>query len=247
MELLLFLLMAHLIGDFYAQPLPWVVCRTTHHWRSGGLWKHVAVHAALNTVVVAFFAPSWWAGMAAVVAIVGSHLLTDVWKSYRQDILRFFLLDQAVHIIILLLVAWWFSDLTVESLIGLTKHVFTPDNLRIALAYVVAWRPASIFIAKALKPHTDALQQHAGAPDGRQGLLFAGAWIGYLERSLALSFVLLEQFAGIGFLVATKTVFRFGDLTKERDMRLTEYMILGTLMSFSVALFAGWVIAGQTP
>ena len=50
----------------------------------------------------------------------------------------------------------------------------------------------------------------------------------------------MGQFAGIGFLVATKTIFRFGDLTKNKDMKLTEYMMLGTLLSYAIALLVGW-------
>ena len=76
--------------------------------------------------------------------------------------------------------------------------------------------------------------------DENIGLLSAGAWIGYIERCLAISFIFMGQFAGIGFLVATKTIFRFGDLTKNKDMKLTEYMMLGTLLSYAIALFVGW-------
>ena len=52
--------------------------------------------------------------------------------------------------------------------------------------------------------------------------------------------ILMGQFAGIGFLVATKTIFRFGDLTNSKDMKLTEYMMLGTLLSYAIALLVGW-------
>jgi hypothetical protein len=72
------------------------------------------------------------------------------------------------------------------------------------------------------------------------GLVSAGSWIGYIERCLAISFIFMGHFAGIGFLVATKTIFRFGDLTKNKDMKLTEYMMLGTLLSYAIALLVGW-------
>ena len=66
--------------------------------------------------------------------------------------------------------------------------------------------------------------------------------MGYFERCLIISFILIGQFAGVGFLLAVKTIFRFGDLTKEHDMKLTEYMMLGTLLSFSSALLLGWIV-----
>ncbi len=57
---------------------------------------------------------------------------------------------------------------------------------------------------------------------------------------LVLAFIFTGNFTGVGFLVAAKTIFRIGDLTKNNDMKLTEYMMLGTLMSFSIALIVGW-------
>ena len=109
-------------------------------------------------------------------------------------------------------------------------------------------KPASVIISLALKKHTDSLTQHSnGSTENTTieeneniGLVSAGAWIGYIERCLAISFIFMGQFAGIGFLVATKTIFRFGDLTKNKDMKLTEYMMLGTLLSYAIALFIGW-------
>ena len=49
----------------------------------------------------------------------------------------------------------------------------------------------------------------------------------------------MGQFAGIGFLVATKTIFRFGDLTSSKDRKLTEYILIGTLLSFGLAIIFG--------
>ena len=40
----------------------------------------------------------------------------------------------------------------------------------------------------------------------------AGHFIGLLERVLMLSFILLGEYGGVGFLLAAKSIFRFGDL-----------------------------------
>ena len=52
----------------------------------------------------------------------------------------------------------------------------------------------------------------------------------------------LDQFAGVGFLLAAKSVFRFGDLSASKDKKLTEYVMLGTLLSVSVTLFVGLMV-----
>ena len=71
----------------------------------------------------------------------------------------------------------------------------------------------------------------------------AGQNIGYLERVLVLTFILLNQFAAIGFLLAAKSVFRFGDLRQSEDKKLTEYVMLGTLTSFALTIAVGLLVS----
>ncbi|MDD3925251.1 MAG: hypothetical protein PHT33_01180 [bacterium] len=63
----------------------------------------------------------------------------------------------------------------------------------------------------------------------------AGRIIGVLERFLVYIFVLRGQFAAIGFIMAAKGFTRF----KELDSRpFAEYVLIGTLLSVSLALLA---------
>jgi hypothetical protein len=45
----------------------------------------------------------------------------------------------------------------------------------------------------------------------------------------------------VGFLIAAKSVFRFGDLKESKDRKLTEYILVGTLVSFGLAIFTALV------
>ena len=238
MELLLLLLTAHFIGDFYLQPAKWVECRNNNHLKSPGLWKHVLVHTLLNTVVFFLSDLSVLQAIIATAFISVSHLLTDYWKSHSKKNLTYFLLDQTIHLIIITMVWAYFSGITLAQLTMFLSSLFTAKNMLIAMAYLLVCKPASVIISLALKKHTESLITENENQD--TGLVSAGAWIGYIERCLALSFMFMGQFAGIGFLVATKTIFRFGDLTKNKDMKLTEYMMLGTLLSYAIALLVGW-------
>ena len=65
----------------------------------------------------------------------------------------------------------------------------------------------------------------------------AGKYIGILERLFV--FILLNQWSAIGLLIAAKSVFRFGDLSRAKDRKLTEYILIGTLISFGLAIFIG--------
>jgi len=59
--------------------------------------------------------------------------------------------------------------------------------------------------------------------------------------ALIFLFVSLGQPASIGFLVAAKSIFRFGEL-KDRGNRMeAEYITIGSLMSFGWAITTGYL------
>ena len=63
-----------------------------------------------------------------------------------------------------------------------------------------------------------------------------GRTIGALERALALTLVLLGEYAAIGWIIAAKSLARFKAL---EDREFAEYFLIGTLASFLLALVAG--------
>lgn len=243
MALLILLLAAHFIGDFYLQKLNWVNCRNKNHYKSLGLFKHVLTHMALYSVVFLFAEIPLLQTLLAIAVISTTHLVVDLWKSYQKHNLTYFLIDQLIHILIICVIWAYLSGYNFTQASAFIIGMMTPQNLIIAMAYLLVCRPASIIIALALKKHTDSLTNEEDKKDKNAniGLVSAGAWIGYIERCLAISFIFMGQFAGIGILVATKTIFRFGDLTKNKDMKLTEYMMIGTLISYAIAILIGWV------
>lgn len=71
----------------------------------------------------------------------------------------------------------------------------------------------------------------------------AGEWIGYIERSPILTFAITGNIEAVGFLLAAKSVFRFGDLNKAKEIKITEYVLLGTLTSFTNALLVAFAFS----
>src|SRR5438309_127262 len=63
-----------------------------------------------------------------------------------------------------------------------------------------------------------------------------GRTIGALERALALTLVLLGEYAAVGWIIAAKSLARFKAL---EDREFAEYFLIGTLASFLLALLAG--------
>ena len=71
----------------------------------------------------------------------------------------------------------------------------------------------------------------------------AGVVIGILERILALTLILTNQYTVVGLVFAAKSIVRFPQLS---DKKFAEYFIVGTLASFLFALitglFARWLL-----
>lgn len=75
----------------------------------------------------------------------------------------------------------------------------------------------------------------------KQGLPRGGKTIGVLERLLVFMFVLAGKPEGAGFVIAAKSVFRIGELTNKQDKDHAEYIMIGTLRSFTYALAIAFI------
>ncbi|HLR77030.1 MAG TPA: hypothetical protein VK106_05175, partial [Balneolaceae bacterium] len=105
-------------------------------------------------------------------------------------------------------------------------------------SYLLVMRPIGFFIEKL----TFRWNTELNSLDSFDGLNNAGTWIGYLERLIILTFILFGHYGAIGFLIAAKSIFRFnGRVHTERDRKMTEYVLIGTLLSFTLAIFTGIV------
>jgi hypothetical protein len=108
----------------------------------------------------------------------------------------------------------------------------------IILSYYVALFPAGWGISSFLSRYEKEIESG-------KGLKNAGKYIGWLERFLIVTFVWAGEISAIGFIIAAKSVFRFGEIKDKENRKLAEYILIGTLSSFSTALaiayFAKWI------
>ncbi|MGI5819089.1 MAG: hypothetical protein ACOX9R_13450 [Armatimonadota bacterium] len=75
------------------------------------------------------------------------------------------------------------------------------------------------------------------------GIPNAGALIGQLERTLILFLVLADVASGIGLLVAAKSILRFGEVKDAENRKMAEYVLIGTLASFTFAIPVAYATA----
>src|SRR5205807_7217299 len=68
----------------------------------------------------------------------------------------------------------------------------------------------------------------------------AGLYIGWLERFLLLTALLLQSPGTAGLILAAKAIARYPEFKSEH---FAEYFLIGTLLSFSLAVLGGAVLA----
>ncbi|MGQ8363672.1 DUF3307 domain-containing protein [Glaciecola sp. 1036] len=230
------LLCIHFVADFFLQKDAWIQSKIKFKIKSIGLLKHVLVHLVLNAIVLFIlldgFALNYF---IALFTIVLTHYAIDIWKCYQVFSIRAFLIDQCAHILILFAVSLYLNNHNMASVISQSHQLLNVQTLAVITAYIFVSRPLSFVIQLTLNPYTKVLTKDKD----NQGLENAGEWIGILERFLVLTFILIGQYSGVGFLLAAKSVFRFGDMRQQKDRKLTEYIMLGSLLSIGTALIVG--------
>ncbi|WP_235630778.1 hypothetical protein [Aliivibrio fischeri] len=75
------------------------------------------------------------------------------------------------------------------------------------------------------------------------GLVAGGELIGYLERVLILTFTLVGSYSAVGFVLAAKSIFRFGELNKSNDRSMTEYVLIGSMLSVVITTLLGTLVS----
>ena len=224
LDLLFRLLIAHVLGDFLLQPRSWVRERTEKHHRSVALYMHGVLHGLLALLALGDL--SRWP-LALLVII--THIAIDLLKSYKDPkSTRWFVIDQALHALVLFGIWSWISGYAPSE--ELRAVWFDERTLAFILAVIVLTRPVGFLIAV----FTGRWSTQLG--DRADNLPNAGLWIGIIERLLILTFVLGGMMEAVGFLLAAKSVFRFGDLRDAHDRMRTEYVLIGTLLSFGIAV-----------
>ncbi|MBI1306632.1 MAG: DUF3307 domain-containing protein [Bacteroidetes bacterium] len=224
MTSLLLILLAHIIGDFFLQPYRWVEVKEATKGRSKYLFYHVGIHIVLMLLAVKFF--NW-----IPVLIIGvCHYFIDLSKlSFQKQNTRvqWFVGDQILHITSILVVWYFWHDSLNTWIDGKIPDYW----LAYGIGVLFLTRPMSITMGEVLKPFS---QNIPGQND--QSLSKAGRYIGMLERVLVFVFITGQHWEAVGFLIAAKSVFRFGDLRESKQRKLTEYILIGTLLSFGTAM-----------
>ncbi|UWX61921.1 DUF3307 domain-containing protein [Chryseobacterium oranimense] len=225
------LILAHLLGDFILQPNSWVADKERRKLKSPYLYLHVLIHTVLSFIFL-WNTDLWWAALL----VGGTHFMIDSSKLIFQTVKnkkRWFFIDQLLHILVIAGISFYYKEFSFEFLQN-------QEVLKVVMAALFLTTPASIFIRILLSSWTPVPETQSSLQT--ESLSSAGKYIGILERLLVFTFIMVNHWEGVGFMVAAKSVFRFSDLAQAKQRKLTEYVLIGTLLSFGLAVLTGILI-----
>lgn len=152
-------------------------------------------------------------------------------KKYMDKERLLFFIDQAVHIIIILLIG---EFLLKGNLNNVSAGLVNVTYLRWLLLLLLITKPANIIFKIAFKKY----ELEKSANDVTEA--GAGALIGSLERILSIIFLAINSISAIGLIYTAKSIARFKQI--EENRRFAEYYLIGTLYSILFALVSYYLI-----
>lgn len=223
--LFLSLLLAHLLGDFLLQPTTWVKDKKKKKIKSKYLYYHIGLHFLLLLITTQFSSKY----LVGILFLALSHLGIDCAKLYfekKKTAKLWFFGDQLLHFVMIAVVVYCYFPYEIPF-----ANLYSQQSLALITALVLVTYVSAIVLKVLLsKWSAQIIKTDSGNTNN------AGKYIGILERLFIFFFVVINFWEGIGFLLAAKSIFRFGDLKESKDVRLTEYILIGTLLSFGLGI-----------
>jgi hypothetical protein len=246
---LLAIYLAHLLSDFVFQTDRLVEQKRRGHFLAYLL--HGVIHYVSAVLIAAFvlhgslFALRTHLVIAALTLV---HLVIDFAKiglARRQpafDGTVAYVSDQILHFVTVTFAAALLSPAAPISELGaLLQHFRAIPNkfLAVPVIYAGVVFGGGYLIRFLVRSLAEGIKSDSRQNGGEQ-LQNAGLFIGWLERFLVVSALLLQSPAMIGLILTAKSIARYPEFKSER---FAEYFLIGTLLSISVALLGGALLA----
>ena len=246
LEALLIFSLGHLLTDFVFQTTALVERKKKGH--VGAYVQHGLTHYFAVAGVAALADPAHFSHVgfhATIGALTIVHLMID-WAKLRltssgriSDGVLTFLLDQFLHFVSIAAAVFFCTGMRVTDILNLLR-LLQPHRdsiLTVVVVYVATVFGAGYVVRYLTKPLLKNLPEGVGQT--REELRNAGLYIGWLERILVLTAVLLRSPSTIGLVLTAKSIIRFPEL---KSGRFAEYFLIGTLLSLLFAIGAGVIL-----
>ena len=241
------LLLAHILVDFVFQNQKSISDKNTKELKSYHFWVHVLLSGLITYLIL-----QQWSNWFIPLLIIVTHGLIDYWKIKKEkkiaewnksnpepkdhkSVTACFFIDQALHILAII-ISWLFLINAFDKVIPFIQTTLTDlKSISIGTALILITWPVGIIIGKITEPFRKELDQS-------DSLNKAGQYIGAFERLLVFTFILIGQYPAIGFLIASKSILRITRDGADDARKKTEYVLIGTLISFTMATAVGLLV-----
>jgi hypothetical protein len=240
------LYLAHLLTDFVLQPDQMV----TRKKRGAALAyvQHGAIHFFAAALFLAFAIPGLAVRMDFYGFILGLtvvHLGID-WLKLRlvgsgklEDGAATFLGDQAIHTLTVFLTAWLIIRPPFLTLLAKIHWVQSAIEkpLLVLVVYIAVIFGGGYIVRFLTKPLTKQDMSILGETTNE--MQNAGMYIGWLERFVVLTALVLHSPATVGLILTAKSIARYPEM---KSVRFAEYFLIGTLLSMSLGIIGGLIL-----
>lgn len=240
------LYLAHLVTDFVLQPDRLVTQKKRGSALAYG--EHGGIHLLAAVLFLGVARPELWRhagfyGFAAGLTVV--HLGMD-WSKIRlvrsgwiEDSATTFLGDQFLHFLTVCLAAFLIirpssPDLT-AAIRGL--QLGSEKTLLLLVVYVGVIFGGGYVVRFLTKPLLKTDLRELGETTNE--LQNAGMYIGWLERFVVLTALVLQSPATVGLILTAKSIARYPEL---KSVRFAEYFLIGTLLSLIIGMMGGLIL-----
>ena len=235
------MLIGHFLGDFYFQSDQLATKKLNDNI---ALLTHAMIYSLVLFTVSFIFYTQTFSFYFLLLCL--SHLVVDYFKIviHKKEWIPhiyLYLLDQAMHIILLFLYCYYintFNAFHFRSWISIITNS-NLQNIEIYISWllllIVVIQPASITIKTLLNGFqpTDTTSKE-NSEQSKNGIPKAGAFIGILERILIILMLSIKEYSSIGLGITAKSVVRYKKISE--DPVFSEYYLLGTLLSTIIAV-----------
>jgi hypothetical protein len=225
-KLLILQIIAHILSDYFFQTDASAKEKNENGFKSPFLIKH-----DLITFIFSWILSFDINFVFCALSISILHYIIDGLKKSLNTSRFSFFIDQSLHLVIIVVFVRIFNQYFESNTIW--NIPIDIKWLAIILGYLICLKPANIFIRETL-----VAGKIESISDTSAELKNAGKLIGILERILVLTFVIIGKLEVVGFLIAAKSILRY----KDTNTIKTEYVLIGTMLSFGIAMMIGLVI-----
>jgi len=210
--------------------------------------EHGAIHFFSAALFLGFAIPGLalrWGFYASILGLALVHLAIDWLKlllvrfETLADGAATFLTDQALHALTVFLTAWLIIRPPFWTLLEKFHWVQSAIEkpLVVSVVYVGVIFGGGYAVRFLTRPLTKQDMSILGETTNE--MQNAGMYIGWLERFVVLTALVLQSPATVGLILTAKSIARYPEM---KSVRFAEYFLIGTLLSMTLGIIGGLIL-----